>query len=165
MNAYSTNQTFAKYINWNITVKQKEKLWSISHIFWKIGSVRLWFLYPIFWGWPESTYHFGKLNIRSNWNFLFFLQENSVDFESQVVAQIDEVIAKLDVKKQELLASIASAVQTKITSLKEQKEKCDGRLTATKGLLEYTNEAIKESDHATFLLISNSLCSRCVFTT
>ena len=97
--------------------------------------------------------------------FLFFLQENSVDFESQVVAQIDEVIAKLDVKKQELLASIASAVQTKITSLKEQKEKCDGRLTATKGLLEYTNEAIKESDHATFLLISNSLCSRCVFTT
>ena len=97
--------------------------------------------------------------------FLFFLQENSVDFESQVVAQIDEIIAKLDVKKQELLASIASAVQTKITSLKEQKEKCDGRLTATKGLLEYTNEAIKESDHATFLLISNSLCSRCVFTT
>ena len=97
--------------------------------------------------------------------FLFFLQENSVDFESQVVAQIDEVIAKLDVKKQELLASIASAVQTKITSLKEQKEKCDGRLTATKGLLEYTNEALKESDHATFLLISNSLCSRCVFTT
>ena len=97
--------------------------------------------------------------------FLFFLQENSVDFESQVVAQIDEVIAKLDVKKQELLASIASAVQTKITSLKEQKEKCDGRLTATKGLLEYTNKAIKESDHATFLLISNSLCSRCVFTT
>ena len=97
--------------------------------------------------------------------FLFFLQENSVDFESQVVAQIDEVIAKLDVKKQELLASIASAVQTKITSLKEQKEKCDGRLTATKGLLEYTNEAIKESDQATFLLISNSLCSRCVFTT
>ena len=97
--------------------------------------------------------------------FLFFLQENSVDFESQVVAQIDEVIAKLDVKKQELLASIASAVQTKITSLKEQKEKCDGRLTATKGLLEYTNEAIKESDHATFLLISNSLCSRCIFTT
>ena len=164
MNAYSTNQTFAKYINWNITVKQKEKLWSISHIFWKIGSVRLWFLYPIFWGWPESTYHFGKLN-KIKLKFLFFLQENSVDFESQVVAQIDEVIAKLDVKKQELLASIASAVQTKITSLKEQKEKCDGRLTATKGLLEYTNEAIKESDHATFLLISNSLCSRCVFTT
>ena len=83
-----------------------------------------------------------------------------MDFESQVVAKIDEIICNLEKKKEELLTSIAAAAQTKISALEQQKAVCEDKLLSTEGLLLYSNEAVKESDHATFLLISNSLCSR-----
>jgi len=42
----------------------------------------------------------------------------------------------------------------------QQKEKCSNELSSTEGLLGYTEEVLKETDPATYLLISSSLCAR-----
>lgn len=93
-------------------------------------------------------------------NFQFHTQENGVDFESRVVAQIDEVIASLEEKKSELILSIGSRVENKLRLLNDQKGECSEHLQIMTGLLDYVDKVCEEDDPAVFLLISNSISSR-----
>ncbi|XP_066929096.1 E3 ubiquitin-protein ligase TRIM9-like [Clytia hemisphaerica] len=92
------------------------------------------------------------------------VQENGVDFESRVVAQIDELIGALEEKKTQLIASIGGRVAGKLDILNKQREECSSNHRMMTGLLAYVDEVTKEEDPAVFLLISSALSSRLLHT-
>ena len=87
-------------------------------------------------------------------------KENCVDFESRVVAKIDELISALEEKKSQLITSLGDRVASKLEVLNSQRGECSKNLSTISGLLSYTDEVSKEEDPAIFLLISSALCSR-----
>lgn len=79
-----------------------------------------------------------------------------------MVAQIDELMLALEVKKKEIISQIGDTISRKLNALSKQSHTCLESMKSVSALLEYTDEVIKEENPASFLLISSSLCSRCV---
>lgn len=66
----------------------------------------------------------------------------------------------MEAKKTELIATIGTTVAGKIKQLNHQKDFCVSKLDATKSLIKYTDEVVKEANAAAFLQVSSSLNGR-----
>lgn len=85
--------------------------------------------------------------------FVFYHQDNCLDFESSVVAQCDAIIDAVKRRKQQLMEHIAQDKEHKIATLKEQVSHCTKVLQSTTGLLQFSIEVLKESDPVSFLQV------------
>lgn len=82
------------------------------------------------------------------------MQDTSTDYEAGVVAQCDALIEALQKRKQVLLGYIKEEKEIKEKLLGEQVAQCTARLHRTTGLLQFSIEALKESDPSAFLQVS-----------
>lgn len=87
-------------------------------------------------------------------NLLLSLQENGLEFEASVVAQCDALVNLIEHRKGELITAIAKEVSSKSQKVKQEMADCDKKLKNMMSLSQYANEALKETDPASFMLVS-----------
>ena len=92
-------------------------------------------------------------SLRNSMPVAFSFQENCVEFEASVVAQVDNLIEALRTRKQQLIAHIQEERDHKLRVFKEQLAHCTQRLQKTTGLIQFSIEVLKESDPAAFLQV------------
>uniref|UniRef100_A0A8D8LJX4 E3 ubiquitin-protein ligase TRIM9 n=1 Tax=Cacopsylla melanoneura TaxID=428564 RepID=A0A8D8LJX4_9HEMI len=88
------------------------------------------------------------------------LNDNSIEFESQIVAQCDALIKAIEDRKKQLVDAIRLEKESKQRVLKEQVSACACKLQRTTALLQFCIEALKETDSAAFLQVGSMLIHR-----
>lgn len=83
-------------------------------------------------------------------------QESCLEFERLVTAQCEALIQAIRDRREFLLEAIHLDKESKIRILKEQQMSCTGKLQQTTGLIQFCIEALKETDSAAFLQVSES---------
>lgn len=81
-------------------------------------------------------------------------QESCLEFERLVTAQCEALIQAIRDRREFLLEAIHLDKESKIRILKEQQMSCTGKLQQTTGLIQFCIEALKETDSAAFLQVS-----------
>ena len=81
------------------------------------------------------------------------LQDNCTAFEAEVAAQCDALIQAIRARQEQLLLTVRAERQRKQDIYKEQLLHCSKRLQRATGLLEYSIEALKETDAGAFLQV------------
>lgn len=74
--------------------------------------------------------------------------------EAHVKREIDSLISIVEKKKAELLKRVNDEYQEKLEELNDAMHKCEHVLLQGDGLAEFTQEALKEDNPATFLQVS-----------
>ena len=74
--------------------------------------------------------------------------------EAHVKRECDSLISIVEKKKVELLKRVGDEYQDKIAELNDAMHKCENVLLQGDGLAEFTQEALKEDNPATFLQVS-----------
>ena len=82
------------------------------------------------------------------------IQENALDLEASVVAQCDALINIIQERKSVLIQAIAQEVSAKSEKVREDISRCEKRLKSISSLSQYASEALKETDAASFMLVS-----------
>lgn len=72
-----------------------------------------------------------------------------------MISQCDALIEAIEARKQQLIEYIRQDKDMKVRLLKEQVTTCTCKLQHTTGLLQFCIEALKETDSAAFLQVSN----------
>nr|XP_032830058.1 E3 ubiquitin-protein ligase TRIM9-like [Petromyzon marinus] len=88
------------------------------------------------------------------------VQENSVELEACLVAQVDALMDALQHRKTQLLARVAQERDHQLQAVHEEVVRYDARLHKTVGLLEFCREVMHEADPSGFLQISEGLIVR-----
>ncbi|KAI5751286.1 hypothetical protein M8J77_006065 [Diaphorina citri] len=88
------------------------------------------------------------------------LNDNSIEFESQIVAQCDALIKAIEDRKKQLVDAIRLEKESKQRILREQVSGCACKLQRTTALLQFCIEALKETDAAAFLQVGSMLIHR-----
>ncbi|XP_071834584.1 E3 ubiquitin-protein ligase TRIM9-like isoform X2 [Apostichopus japonicus] len=88
------------------------------------------------------------------------VEESSIDFEASLVAKFDELISIIQRRKEQLIHQVQREKDFKTKMVRNHINQCSGKLKQTSTLLEFSIEIMKESDPASFLLVSNSLIDR-----
>ncbi|CAN0311642.1 unnamed protein product [Lampetra planeri] len=88
------------------------------------------------------------------------VQENSVELEACLVAQVDALMDALQHRKTQLLARVAQERDHQLQAVHDEVVRYDARLHKTVGLLEFCREVMHEADPSGFLQISEGLIVR-----
>ncbi|EDO28147.1 predicted protein, partial [Nematostella vectensis] len=76
------------------------------------------------------------------------------DVESHVKKECDALLAIVEKKKAELLDNVNSEYNAKLAELHETILECDKTLQQSLGLVEFSQEALKEDNPVTFLQVN-----------
>lgn len=74
--------------------------------------------------------------------------------EAHVKRECDSLISIVEKKKVELLKRVSDEYQEKLAELNDAIQQCENVLLQGDGLAEFTQEALKEDNPATFLQVS-----------
>ncbi|CAG2118293.1 unnamed protein product [Medioppia subpectinata] len=86
--------------------------------------------------------------------------ENSLNFETEISSQCDNLIATIKTRKQQLLTFARKEKDYKLRILREQVMACTAKLQQTTGLIQFCIEALKDNDNMSYLQIGSSLINR-----
>ncbi|XP_054169208.1 E3 ubiquitin-protein ligase TRIM9-like [Oppia nitens] len=86
--------------------------------------------------------------------------ENSLNFETEITSQCDNLIATIKARKQQLLQFGRKEKEYKLRILRDQVLSCTTKLQQTTGLIQFCIEALKDTDCMSYLQIGSSLISR-----
>uniref|UniRef100_A0A914UQZ3 COS domain-containing protein n=1 Tax=Plectus sambesii TaxID=2011161 RepID=A0A914UQZ3_9BILA len=86
--------------------------------------------------------------------------DNCSEFQSLIVAQVDQMIDALQERKQALLQFAEDEKEYKKRVYKEQIARCTAKLAKITGLIQFCIEVLKESDPVAYLQIGSSLMNR-----
>lgn len=81
-------------------------------------------------------------------------QKSGCDVEAHVKRECDSLLSIMEKKKVELLKRISDEYQEKLAELNDAMQQCEHVLLQGDGLAEFTQEALKEDNPATFLQVS-----------
>ena len=81
-------------------------------------------------------------------------QKSGCDVEAHVKRECDSLISIVEKKKVELLKRVSDEYQEKVGELNDAMHQCEHVLLQGDGLAEFTQEALKEDNPATFLQVS-----------
>ena len=85
------------------------------------------------------------------------MQENSVNMETLLAAQVDGIVAALEQRKQELISFIRREKEYKLRSLKAEVSSHTQRLQQTTAFIQFCIEALKETDPSAYLQVCLTL--------
>lgn len=85
-----------------------------------------------------------------------FVQKNGELFEQNLLKDIDHLIHALEKKKQELVTFIHEEVDRKISLIHQQYSSYNAHIQQTTGFLQFSIEALKESDPYAYLQVCYS---------
>ena len=86
--------------------------------------------------------------------FLMNFQKSGCDVEAHVKRECDSLLSIMEKKKVELLKRVSDEYQEKLAELNDAMNQCEDVLLQGDGLAEFTQEALKEDNPATFLQVS-----------
>ena len=81
-------------------------------------------------------------------------QKSGCDVEAHVKRECDSLVSIVEKKKVELLKRVSDEYQEKLAELNDAMQQCEHVLLQGDGLAEFTQEALKEDNPATFLQVS-----------
>ena len=81
-------------------------------------------------------------------------QKSGCDVEAHVKRECDSLLSIMEKKKMELLKRVSDEYQEKLAELNDAMNQCEDVLLQGDGLAEFTQEALKEDNPATFLQVS-----------
>jgi len=81
-------------------------------------------------------------------------QKSGCDVEAHVKRECDSLLSIVEKKKVELLKRVSDEYQEKLAELNDAMHQCEHVLLQGDGLAEFTQEALKEDNPATFLQVS-----------
>lgn len=89
-------------------------------------------------------------------------QKSGCDVEAHVKKECDSLISIVEKKKVEFLKRVSDEYQEKLGELNGAMHQCEHVLLQGDGLAEFTQEALKEDNPATFLQVSdvNAFCCK-----
>ncbi|XP_073248422.1 E3 ubiquitin-protein ligase TRIM9-like [Porites lutea] len=87
-------------------------------------------------------------------------KKSGCDVEAHVKRECDSLIAIMEKKKVELLKRVTEEYQDKLDEINKAMHQCEHVLLQGDGLAEFTQEALKEDNPATFLQTASSLKTR-----
>ncbi|CAF5140098.1 unnamed protein product, partial [Rotaria sp. Silwood1] len=75
-----------------------------------------------------------------------YIKKNAEVFQTNIIQEIDNLILKLETKKQELLKYINDEIERKILLIHRQYSSYNEHIQRTTGFLQFSIEALKQSD-------------------
>jgi tripartite motif-containing protein 9/67 len=81
------------------------------------------------------------------------LKDHGERFEDAVRTQVDQLVNALYQRRDELLDYVRQEKAAKVQQLKQTAAKSTAKLQKTTGLIQYSIEALKETDSAAFLQV------------
>ncbi|CAF1091487.1 unnamed protein product [Rotaria magnacalcarata] len=92
-----------------------------------------------------------------------YIKKNAELFQTNLIKEIDNLILTLETKKQELLRIIDDEIERKISLIHEQYLSYNEHLQRTTGFLQFSIEALKQSDPCAYLQACHGLNSKCSY--
>ncbi|CAF2051648.1 unnamed protein product [Rotaria magnacalcarata] len=90
-----------------------------------------------------------------------YIKKNGEIFETNLVKDIDNLIQTLENKKQELVTYVHKEIERKISLIHQQCSTYNAHIQRTTGFLQFSIEALKESDPLAYLQVCHGLNSKC----
>ncbi|XP_068681372.1 E3 ubiquitin-protein ligase TRIM9-like [Montipora foliosa] len=107
----------------------------------------------------RKNYHVQK-TLQSLEGMCTIAKKSGCDVEAHVKRECDSLISIVEKKKAELLKRVSDEYQEKLAELNSAMHQCEHVLLQGDGLAEFTQEALKEDNPATFLQTASSLKTR-----
>ncbi|CAF3735918.1 unnamed protein product [Rotaria sp. Silwood1] len=92
-----------------------------------------------------------------------YIKKNAEVFQTNIIQEIDNLILKLETKKQELLKYINDEIERKILLIHRQYSSYNEHIQRTTGFLQFSIEALKQSDPYIYLQVCHGLNSKCSY--
>ncbi|CAF1407418.1 unnamed protein product [Rotaria sordida] len=92
-----------------------------------------------------------------------YIKKNAEIFQTNIIKEIDNLILKLETKKQELLTYINDEIERKISLIHRQYSSYNEHIQRTTGFLQFSIEALKQSDPYIYLQVCHGLNSKCSY--